>query len=140
MGYQYDRNQFYGKHIPYGMHCLLCVVFTLCNFKIFQEWLTEYLASTKLNYYSYLAEKQFQSRCMDAFLIRMAAYYMGKPITIVSCNGMWSTDPTVNHDIVLIYRGNQGFIDMNIGNRMLLIVLFFFNKEIMRLRNVKFNR
>ena len=85
------------------------------------------MSGTKLNYYSYLAEKQFESSCMDAFLITMSAYYMGKPITIVSSNGTWSTDPTDNHDIVLIYRGSQGFIDTDNGKNILLIVLFLFS-------------
>ena len=111
----------------YVKNCLLCVVFTFCHFKIFQEWLAEYLASTKLNYYSYLVDKQFESGCVDAFIITMAAYYTRKPITVISSYGTWSTDLTVNHNIVLIYRGNQGFINMGNCNRMLLIVLFFFS-------------
>ena len=91
----------------------------LCTCVKFQEWLVEYLAGTKMNYYSYLGEKQCESGCVDAFLITMAAYYTGKPITIVASKGIWSTDPTVNHDIVMIYRGNQGFINTDNGKRIL---------------------
>ena len=70
-----------------------------------------YLQGSKNNYYNYLANKQFPDSDIDGFLVMMAAFYLGKVITVVSNACVLSTEEGVNHDIVLLHLGGQTFMD-----------------------------
>ena len=81
-------------------------------------WLETYLQGGKNNYYNYLANKQFPDSDVDGFLVMMAAFYLGKVITVVSNAGVLSTEK-INHDIVLLHLGGQTFMDT--GKKFILI-------------------
>ena len=74
-----------------------------------------YLEGTKVNFYDYVAGKQYESSDIDGFLVMMASYYIGKVITVVTNDGILSTDH-INHDVVIVHLGGQTFYDTDIGN------------------------
>ena len=79
----------------------------------FQHWIEKYLVGSvaSQSFFEYLGDKDNEKCDIDALLITICGYYMGKCITIVSPAGIWSTETTVNHDIVLIHRGGSTFLD-----------------------------
>ena len=52
---------------------------------------------------------------VDGLLILFSAVVLGRVITIISSNGVWSTDHTMNHDIVLIHKGGNTFLETDVG-------------------------
>ena len=95
----------------------------LRKFYLFQMWIEEYTKPKNINYFSYLATIDVEDCEIDAFVIMMSAYYLGRVITIVTPAGHWSTTSNVNHDIVLIYRGGKIFIDTELSEKYLFYIL-----------------
>ena len=48
---------------------------------------------------------------VDGCLVMMTAFYLGRVITIITGSGIWSSEQTVNHDIVLLHRGGNHYIN-----------------------------
>ena len=62
------------------------------------------------NFLVYCATKQHESSDIDAFLVMAAGYCLGRVITIITSNGIWSTEQGVNHDLVFVHHGGQMFM------------------------------
>ena len=51
---------------------------------------------------------------IDGLLVIFAGLYLGRMITIISSQGTWTSEPGVNHDIILIHRGGNVFYDTDV--------------------------
>ena len=80
-----------------------------------QCWVEKYLQTSGSAFYTYLGTKADEGGEMDALLIMFSAIVLGRVITIISSSGVWSTDNTMNHNIVLIHKGGNIFLDTDIG-------------------------
>ena len=81
-----------------------------------QCWVEKYLQVGGSSFFSYLGAKADERGEVDGLLIMFSAIVLGRVITIISSSGVWSTDNTINHDIVLIHKGGNIFLDTDIGN------------------------
>ena len=85
-----------------------CTLFLQC-------WVEKYVQSGGSSFFSYLGSKSDERGEVDGLLIMFSAIVLGRVITIISSSGVWSTDNTMNHDIVLIHKGGNTCLDMDIG-------------------------
>ena len=81
-----------------------------------QCWVEKYLQAGGSSFFSYLGAKADERGEVDGLLIMFSAIVLGRVITIISSSGVWSTDNTINHDIVLIHKGGNIFLNTDIGN------------------------
>ena len=109
----------------------------------FQSWLDKYLRATNYNFLSYLAAKQMEGSDVDGCLVMMTAFYFGRVITIITGNGIWSSEHTVNHDIVFQHRGGNQYINSSgtgktktYTNTMENIFFFLLGKYFLYLKNI----
>ena len=79
-----------------------------------QCWVEKYLQSGGSAFFTYLGNKADERGEVDALLVMFSAIVLGRVITIISSSSVWSTDNTMNHDIVL-HKGGNTFLDMDVG-------------------------
>ena len=80
-----------------------------------QCWVEKYLQMARSAFLSYLGTKADERGEIDGLLIMFSAIVLGRVITINSSSGIWSTDNTMNHDIVLIHKGGNTFLNTDVG-------------------------
>ena len=86
------------------------------NFSSFlQCWVEKYLQTSGSAFYTYSGAKSDERGEVDALLIMFSTIVLGRVIMIISSSGVWSTDNTINQDIVLIHKGGNIFLDTDIG-------------------------
>ena len=79
-----------------------------------QCWVEKYLQAGGSSFFSYLGAKADERGEVDGLLIMFSAIVLDRVITIISNSGVWSTDNTINHDIVLIHKGGNIFLHTDI--------------------------
>ena len=99
-----------------------------------QCWVEKYLQMGGASFFSYLGTKAGEKGEVDGLLIMFSAIVLGRVITIISSSGVWSTDNTMNHDIVLIHKGGNVFLSMDIGK----LFRIYFRKSALCMRQKMF--
>ena len=92
-----------------GIH--VCVIY-------FQAWMQLQLDKAKTNFFGYLAKMQHSVHLVDGILIVMFAQMISLNIGLVHRKGVWSSDPTQPHNLVLVYKGSSQFASTDKGKNL----------------------
>ena len=75
-------------------------------------------------FWEYINASSKDPTTTDAYQIVMLAQMLGRNISIMYGNGKkWSTDPTMQDDIVLVYKGDGEFLPTDVGTYQYIFFL-----------------
>ena len=81
------------------------------------------------SFWEYINASTKDPSATDAYQIVMMAQMLGQNISLLYGNGeKWSTDPSMQDDIILVYKGDREFLPTDVGTYQ--ICFFLYAKEI----------
>ena len=79
------------------------------------------------SFWEYITAASKDPSTTDPYQIVMLAQLLGKPIMLLYGNGeKWSTDPSIEDNIVLVYKGDGEFLPTDVGIYQYFYFYFFF--------------
>lgn len=80
-----------------------------------QGWIDDEIASQKQQFYSYLQRIESEDFHVDGAQVVILSVMLCRNITIISPDGVLSSEPTVSRDIVIVHLGDQQFTAAQVG-------------------------
>lgn len=102
----------------------------------FQSWIQDELNTQKLQFYAYLQRIETEDCPVDGAQVMLLSVMLCRNITIISAEGVWSADPMVARDIVVVYLGDQQFTSAQVGCKYLPFINFLSIQPVMNALSV----
>ena len=78
-----------------------------------QSWIETEIGSDNL--FLYLSQQKKMGTDVDGIYLVLTAHFIGKNITIIWSGGVWTSDEAMEHQVILVHKGQQVFICTEVG-------------------------
>ena len=78
-----------------------------------QSWIEAEIGSD--DPFLYLSQQKKSGTHVDGIYLVLTAHFIGKNITMIWSGGVWTSDEAMEHQVILVHKGQQVFICTEVG-------------------------